>query len=135
MRRFKKILKWTGLVLLVVIVAFSIATAARQNLKYDAPYPDIKASTDTAIISRGKHLVLTTAHCINCHYTGNADSLIALGQDVPLKGGMKFDLPVGDIYSKNITPDIETGIGKHTDGEIARLLRYGVRTDGTAVFD
>jgi mono/diheme cytochrome c family protein len=135
MKRFKKILKWTGIVLLVLITAFTITTAARQNLKFDAPYPDIKASTDTAIINRGRHLVLTTAHCINCHYTGNADSLIGLGQDVPLTGGMVFDLPIGKIYSKNITPDIETGIGKYSDKEIARLLRYGVHANGNAVFD
>jgi mono/diheme cytochrome c family protein len=61
--------------------------------------------------------------------------LINLGQEVPLTGGMVFDLPVGKIYSKNITPDKETGIGKYTDGEIARILRYGVHANGNAVFD
>jgi mono/diheme cytochrome c family protein len=54
---------------------------------------------------------------------------------VPLSGGVKFALPVGDIYGKNITPDRETGIGKRTDAELARILRYGVHADGTAVFD
>ena len=34
-----------------------------------------------------------------------------------------------------ITPEMETGIGKRTDAEIARLLRYGVRPDNTAVLD
>src|SRR5215471_5776975 len=135
MKRFKKILKWTGIVLLLLITVLTITVAARQNLKYNAPYPDIKASTDSAIINRGRHLVYTTAHCINCHYKGNADSIIALGQDVPLTGGFEFDLPVGKIYSKNITPDMETGIGKRTDAEMARMLRYGVRPNGTAVFD
>jgi mono/diheme cytochrome c family protein len=135
MKRFKKILKWTGIVLLFIITLLTITTAARQNLKFDAPYPDIKASADTTIINRGRHLVTTTAHCINCHFTGNADSIIALGKDVPLTGGMVFDLPVGKIYSKNITPDTETGIGKYSDGEIARLLRYGVHANGNAVFD
>ena len=43
----KKIFKWTGIVLLTLIVAVTIVVASRQNLKYDAPYPDIKASTDT----------------------------------------------------------------------------------------
>jgi mono/diheme cytochrome c family protein len=135
MKKLKKILKWTGLVILFIIVAFSITTAARQNLKYDAPYPEIKASSDTTVINRGKHLVLSTAHCIDCHYKGNADSLINLGQEVPLTGGTLFDLPVGKIYSKNITPDVETGIGKYSDGEIARALRYGVHPKGTAIFD
>ena len=63
------------------------------------------------------------------------DSLLKLGQDVPLTGGFVFDLPVGKIYSKNITPDKETGIGDYTDAEIARALRYGVHADGTVVYD
>jgi mono/diheme cytochrome c family protein len=46
-----------------------------------------------------------------------------------------FDLPLGKIYSKNITPDPETGIGKFSDGEIARALRYGVHPDGTVIYD
>jgi len=40
--------------------------------------------------------------------------------------------PLGAIYSKNITPDPETGIGRYSDGQIARMLRYAVRPDGRA---
>ena len=135
MKRFKKILKWTGITLLVLITGLTVTVASRQNLHYEAPLPNIHASTDSAVIARGKHLVYSSAHCINCHYRGNADSIAALGQDVPLTGGTRFHLPVGDIYSKNITPDRTTGIGKYTDAEIARVLRYGVHPDGRAVLD
>src|SRR5580765_653107 len=135
MRRLKKILKWTAIVLLVLIGGFTIAVMARQNLKYDAPYPGIKASKDTAIIAKGKHLVYSAAHCMDCHTNVNSDSLLSLGQEVPLSGGHLFDLPIAKIYSKNITPDSATGIGRYTDAEIARALRYGVHPDGTAVFD
>lgn len=135
MRTLKKILKWTGIVLLLLISALAITVMARQNLKFDAPYPNVKASKDSAIIARGKHLVYSAAHCMDCHGNGNSDSLLALGQDVPLTGGHLFNLPIAKIYSKNITPDPETGIGKFTDAEIARALRYGVHPDGTAVFD
>jgi mono/diheme cytochrome c family protein len=58
-----------------------------------------------------------------------------LGQEVSLAGGHAFDLPIGKIYTKNITPDSETGIGRFTDHEIARALRYGVGPDGRALFD
>lgn len=131
----KKIAKWTGIVLLTIVAAVTIVTASRQNLTYDAPYPNIKASADSAVIARGKHLVYGAAHCVNCHYRQNADSLMLLGQDVPLSGGHEFALPVGKIYSKNITPDKETGIGRYTDAELARALRYGVHPDGTVVYD
>ena len=36
----------------------------------------------------------------------------------------------GAIYSKNLTPDKETGIGRYTDGQIARMMRYNVRPNG-----
>jgi len=135
MKRLKRIFRWTAIVLVVLTVALSLTVMARQNLKYSAPYPDIKASKDTAIVARGKHLVFSSAHCVNCHNNNNPDSLMALGSDVPLSGGVLFDLPLGKIYSKNITPDNETGIGKFSDGEIARVLRYGVHPDGSAVYD
>jgi hypothetical protein len=71
--------------LITLIVAITVVTAFRQNLKYDAPYPDIKASTDSAVIAGGKHLVISSAHCINCHSTANVDSLIDAGKDVLLR--------------------------------------------------
>ncbi len=135
MKRFLKILKWTGITLLVLITGLTVTIASRQNLHYDAPYPNIHASNDSAVIARGKHLVYSSAHCIDCHQKANADSIIALGQEVPLIGGVLFDLPVGKIYSRNITSDKVTGIGKYSDAEIARALRYGVHPDGTVVYD
>lgn len=135
MKRFKKILKWTGIVLLILITGLTITVMARQNRKFEAPYPNIKASTDSAVILKGKQLVFGPAHCADCHSKVNADSMIALGQTVALTGGFEFNLPIGKIYSRNITPDKETGIGRYTDEEIARALRYGVAPDGSSYFD
>jgi mono/diheme cytochrome c family protein len=44
-------------------------------------------------------------------------------------------MPIAKIYTKNITPDSATGIGRFSDPEIARALRYGVHPEGTAIFD
>jgi len=52
-----------------------------------------------------------------------------------LSGGIAFNLPVGTIYSANITADSVYGIGRFTDAEITRALRYGVHPDGTVVYD
>ncbi|HEX5651855.1 MAG TPA: cytochrome c [Chitinophagaceae bacterium] len=134
MRRFKKILKWTGIILFVLISGLTITVMSRQNLKYDRPYPAITASTDSAVILRGKNLVFGSGHCADCHSLSNTDSLLGLGQEPPLTGGFVFDLPFGKIYSRNITPDKETGIGKYTDAEIARALRYGVQPDNTVLY-
>lgn len=131
----KKIFKWTGGILLLLIICISAITPLRQNLRYDAAFPALSASKDSAIINRGRELVQGPAHCVYCHSTSNVDSLLALNAEVPLSGGVRFGLPVGDIFSKNITPDTLTGIGKLTDPELARILRYGVHADGTAVYD
>lgn len=135
MKRLKRILKWTGIILLTIIAVLSVVVAARQNLKFDAPYPNISTTKDSAVIARGKHLVFSIAHCADCHSNQNNDSLLALGIEPPLSGGYKFALPIGNIYTRNITPDKETGIGNLTDAELVRTLYYGVGSDGRAIFD
>ncbi|MGZ3998731.1 MAG: cytochrome c [Flavisolibacter sp.] len=130
----KKVFKWTGIVLLFIILGLTITVMARQHLTYTAPYPEIKASTDTAIIAKGRHIVLGPAHCVDCHSTiKNIDSVLKLGQEPALSGGLKFDLPFGTFYTRNLTPDKETGIGNYTDREIARVLRYSVKRNGESV--
>jgi mono/diheme cytochrome c family protein len=126
----RRILKWTGIIIASIVILLTVVVAMRQDLKYEAPYPSIKATTDSATIARGKYLAYGPAHCANCHGAPGTDELVNKGVEVPMSGGNKFALPLGDFYIRNITPDPETGIGKLTDGEIARELRYGVRPDG-----
>ena len=130
----KKFLKWTGIILLCIITALYVYIIANQKRKFEAPYPDIKSGSDSALIARGKALVFGPAHCANCHGPEELQKEVAKGVEVPLSGGTKFELPIGNLYSKNLTPHA-TGIGSLTDAEIARALRYGIRKDGTALFD
>jgi len=136
MTRFKKILKWSGIVILSLVIIFVVIVFVLQNRKFAAPYPaNIHASTDTALIARGKYLAFGPAHCSGCHSPAANQEKINAGEMLPLKGGFVFDLDIGKIYSRNITPDDETGIGKLPDSVIARSLRYGVGRDGRALFD
>lgn len=129
----KRIIKWTGIVIGLVILLLTITVSLRQDLTYDAPFPNIKASADSSVIARGKYLALGPAHCANCHASPSSDQLVEKGVEVPLSGGRKFNLPIGTVYVRNITSDKETGIGNYSDADIARMLRYGVRPNGTAV--
>ena len=131
----RKFLKWTGIMLLAVIAGLYILVISNQNKKYDAPYPNVKATNDSATIARGKNLVFGAAHCANCHASQEMQEQLNRGEEVPLSGGQEFDIPIGSLYAKNLTPDDETGIGKISDAAIARALRYGVGTTGTALFD
>ena len=125
MKRFKKILKWTGIVIACLLIIFVALVFSLQNKKFTAVYPDLHASTDSAVISRGKYLAFGPAHCSGCHSPRSNQEKINHGEQLPLIGGLDFKLPIGTIYSKNITPDDETGIGKLPDSVIARSLRYG----------
>lgn len=135
MKKFIKVLKWVGIVLIVFIIGFVVFVFARSNRKYDAPYPEITASNDTSLIARGEYLVYGPAHCVDCHAPMSEISRVRQGEKVPLSGGMDFVLPPGIVHTPNITPDPETGIGNFTDGEIARAMRYGVKRDGSPLMN
>jgi hypothetical protein len=130
----RKIVKWTAFVILFIISGIAVATMMRQHLTYDAPYPNIKTSTDTAVIAKGKNIALVTKGCVHCHSPiNNVDSMLKKGEEPSLAGAKQFDTPFGTFFTPNITPDAKTGIGSMTDGEIARVLRYGVKSNGEAV--
>jgi mono/diheme cytochrome c family protein len=130
----RKFLKRTAVVLLIILIGLYVTIELMQNKKFDAPYPAIKASKDSAVIARGKGLVFGAAHCADCHAPADRVAQAEKGEEVPLSGGQVFELPIGRIYPPNITPHA-TGILNQTDGEIARALRFGVRNNGTALFD
>jgi hypothetical protein len=132
-KMIRKVFKWIGLLILLIIVGVSATAMFRQHLTYDAPYPNIKASTDTALISKGKNIALVTKGCVHCHSpVNNIDSVLKTGAEPPLSGAKEIKTPFGVFYTPNLTPDSQTGIGNLTDGEIARVLRYGVKHNGEA---
>jgi mono/diheme cytochrome c family protein len=71
---------------------------------------------DASLIERGQYLA-RAADCAACH---TADS----GE--PFAGGRAFVLPFGTLYSTNITPDKETGIGNYTDANFLDAVHRGI---------
>src|SRR6202043_1420413 len=49
-------------------------------------------------------------------------------------GGLAFPLPFGTLYSTNITPDKDTGIGSYSDQDFLDALRRGKRRDGAHLY-
>jgi mono/diheme cytochrome c family protein len=118
-----------------VLVAVGIAVVDwRWTRRFAAPFPALAASADPAVIAQGQYLVYGAAACAYCHVPRDAWDELDRGAQLPLSGNHLFRLPFGDIYSSNLTPDSSSGIGRRTDGELARILRYGVRADGRAAF-
>jgi mono/diheme cytochrome c family protein len=84
-------------------------------------------STDT--LAHGKYLVETIAGCGNCHTPHLADG--SLDPNMAFAGAFVIEEPVFKAYAKNITPDMETGIGSWTDDQIVNAIRNGQKRDGT----
>ena len=73
-----------------------------------------------AEVARGKYLFGATGGC-GCH-------TVPKGQINA--GGRRYDGPFGTVYSSNITPDKQTGIGSWTDDQIMTAIRSGRRPNG-----
>ena len=79
-----------------------------------------KADFPPEMVEHGK--VLTAAgYCSTCHTRPG---------DKPFAGNYKMQTQFGTIYSSNITPDPETGIGRWSQAAFARAMRTGVSRDG-----
>src|SRR5262249_51877685 len=78
------------------------------------------------LVARGKYVFGASGGCA-CHTTPDGAGLNA--------GGAKFGMSFfGVVYTPNITPDAETGIGKWTDAQIINAIRRGERPDGSRLF-
>lgn len=113
--------------LAAALVAF---VEARWTRTFDAPLPALRARTDAATIARGRYLAYGPAHCASCHVAPADRPALRAGREPPLAGGSALRLPVGTWYMPNLTPDRATGIGRRSDGQIARALRHNLRHDG-----
>jgi mono/diheme cytochrome c family protein len=75
-------------------------------------------------IQRGKYLV-DAGDCMACH-TSEADK--------PFAGGYPVETPFGTIYSANITPDRQSGIGAWSEEDFWRAMHFGVRPNGDRLY-
>jgi len=92
---------------------------ASMNKVYDVPPMAVTASKDPAVIARGEHLSKSLGGCAthDCH-----------GED--FGGGRAIEMgPVGTLAAPNIT----TMMPAYTDGELARVIRHGIKKDGRSV--
>jgi mono/diheme cytochrome c family protein len=77
-----------------------------------------------SIIARGEYLA-KAADCMVCHTTPGGKEFA---------GGLGFKLPFGTLYSTNITPDKDTGIGHYSDQDFLNAMHRGVRRDGARLY-
>jgi nicotinate dehydrogenase subunit B len=77
-----------------------------------------------ATIARGQQLA-ALGDCAVCHTSADG---------APNAGGRPLQTPFGTIYSTNITPDVETGIGAWSYPAFERAMRQGIHRDGRHLY-
>ena len=82
------------------------------------------AANNTDLVQRGEYLA-RAADCIACHTSNKSQ---------PYAGGVPFPTPFGTIYSSNISPDKEHGIGTLTEAEFIGAVREGVSKGGKHLY-
>ncbi|TPL43569.1 cytochrome c [Mesorhizobium sp. B2-4-6] len=111
-----------GVALAVFVGAAALVYAWRSEIAPIAtPAP---AGFDPKLVAEGKELALI-GDCRTCH-TAPAGRVFA--------GGLAMPTPFGTIYSTNITPDRETGIGAWSEAAFARAMREGVDREGRHLY-
>jgi mono/diheme cytochrome c family protein len=83
--------------------------------------PELKGAS---LIERGEYLA-RAADCAACHTAEGG---------APYAGGRAFVLPFGTLYSTNITPDKETGIGSYSDADFLNAIHRGIGRGNTRLY-
>jgi mono/diheme cytochrome c family protein len=120
--------RWRRVVLAAAVIVFIGAAGAlavmsglfSTSVVDAADRRPLTAAQMKDLAARGQYLA-RAADCAACHTAEGG---------APLAGGRAFAMPFGTLYSTNITPDPETGIGRWSRAEFQRALRDGVAPRG-----
>ncbi len=96
------------------------------NLSDDLPsdFSDALDASTREQILRGRY-VARLGDCVACHTQDKRK---------PMAGGLALETPFGKLYSTNITPDRQTGIGQYSFAQFDRVMREGVTADGRHLY-
>jgi nicotinate dehydrogenase subunit B len=106
-------------------VAIGLATTLFAGRTAIAPTAAPDATLYSAeAIARGRQLA-ALGDCADCHTApeGAANA-----------GGRRLDTPFGAVYTTNITPDVDTGIGSWSYAAFERAMRKGLHRDGRHLY-
>jgi mono/diheme cytochrome c family protein len=107
-----------GAVLWTAVPGLTQTLAAPAVIQLTPP-----SAADPAV-ARGEYLA-RAGDCIACHTAPGS---------TPYGGGLAFKLPFGTLYSRNITPDVDTGIGSWSDDDFVRAMQQGIAKNGEYLY-
>jgi mono/diheme cytochrome c family protein len=114
--------RWMIAALLLVVAVVAVVLVSVLYV----PQPEISAaiSPQKGDPARGRY-VAVLGDCAACHTAPGGK---------PFAGGLPFPTPVGTIYSGNLTPDRQYGIGSYSFTDFVRVMRLGVAPDGSRLY-
>src|SRR6202048_4264108 len=112
-------------VLAALLIGGAVATfAIAWRPAIAAIEPPAPRSFDAALVKRGRDLA-AIGNCNDCHTMRGGGACA---------GGLPVPTPFGTIFSSNITPDAETGIGRWSEAAFRRAMQSGVDRDGQHLY-
>jgi mono/diheme cytochrome c family protein len=81
----------------------------------------VYAQANKDLVAQGQYLFAVAGGCA-CH---------TVPKETQHTGGRAFPIPFGKVFSTNITPDKQTGLGDWSDQQIYDAMRSGIRRDGS----
>ena len=112
---------------LAVAVVLSMQPGAlppKPSQEKAAARPAGTTNAETLLIQKGEYLA-RAGDCVACHTNPEGKEFA---------GGRPMPTPFGALYSPNITPDEETGIGQWSADEFYRMMHSGVSRDGSLLY-
>ena len=112
----------TATIVIVVLIAFLGVLVWKPQI--DPIEPPKTGTFDSKLVIKGAQLA-DIGNCAVCHTTPGGKAYA---------GSRALLTPFGTIYSSNITPDAETGIGSWSEEAFRRALRDGVDRKGRHLY-
>jgi nicotinate dehydrogenase subunit B len=107
------------------LLALAAFTAASVGWRSSLPrMASPLAPVSQAVLARGAE-VAALGNCVTCHTSDQGE---------PFAGGKAFNTGFGTVYSSNLTPDADTGLGAWTYQAFERAMRQGISRDGHALY-
>ena len=113
-----------GIVAVVLLAGAAAAFAIAWRPAIAAVEPPSPQSFDAALVKKGRDLA-AIGNCNDCHTVRGGKNFA---------GGLPVPTPFGTIFSSNITPDAETGIGRWSEAAFRRAMRSGVNREGQHLY-
>lgn len=133
-RSFGGVVRWIGVILLLVVLALVLRGLYRWPALRGLPpdplvegftrgriHPDLpgRSKEELAMVRRGEAIFQVT--CAICHQDSGAGGLAISWRQF------------GTLYTRNISSDVETGVGGWSDAQLSRAIRSGISRNGRAL--